>query len=245
MGAGYPDRAKWSERYLYTHAEAYLAIKDRVELVGFVEPDIARAQYAHATFGGASYKDVEPAIRDLKPDIVSICTPPETHFEMLSSCYGNGVRGYWCEKPLGGIPDGMFGAKVQVNYIRRFENRHVWFRPNPDHAVTSLWVWAKKDVHTVCHFTDLARFWGVEKAGLHYFHMDGPCSYVAHVEHAVRPDYDTLFPLGGIPDGSPFMVNALTNLLDAVEGKAELISPPENAIESEKWANEILEAKCP
>ena len=237
MGAGYPNRATWSERYLYTHAEAYLALKDRVDLVGFVEPDHARRIYAEETYGRLGYASLSMALEACRPDIVSICTPPEERERVMASLNVFRVAGVWCEKPLSVrlslCQPTNFDMKVQVNFCRRFDPLH------RELAITrvwqDMWVWAKRDMDTVVHFTDLARFFGIQRDGMRYFHMDGPNSYVIRHE-----DGASFFPLGGIKDGSPFMVNALTNLLDAVEGKATLISAPENAIESERWAREII-----
>ena len=226
----------WIETpYVYTHAGAYKALSDRVELVGVVDSSIEAARWAEDKWGVEAWTSIEGAVAKLKPDIVSICTPPDKHAANLVQCLHDGLLGVWMEKPMNVQAIDQWGherwpglfPKVQVNYIRRFDDFHRFGKAD------ELWVWAKKDVHTVCHFTDLARLWEVPKSGLHYFHMDGPNSYVAR-----RGETDRLFPLGGMTGG--FMERALGNLLDAVEGKAELISPPESAIESEKWAEAIL-----
>ena len=70
--------------------------------------------------------------------------------------------------------------------------------------------------------------------------MNGPNSYVARLGDT-WDDPLRFFPLGGMTGG--FMEFMLGNLLDAVEGKADLISPPESAIESELWAKEILDGR--
>lgn len=239
IGAGY-NFGPWP--YVYTHADAYLALKIRVELVGFVEPDRQRAEAALAKYGVGIYPDLEMALEDCEPDIVSVCTQPEKQADILDCIHDFApfVKGVWCEKPWMGYKARCIEIPIQVNYIRRFDPAHRGF------LCDELWVFGKKDIHTVCHFTDLARYWGVPKEGLKYFEMDGPCSYVARklfVNPSPEPPFwsETFFPLGGVVGG--FMQAALHNLLDAVEGKAELTSPPESAIESEKWANEILKGE--
>lgn len=243
MGAGFPDPALWSKRYAYTHAEAYAALRDRVELFAFVDPDPERRAFAADNFAGVQAVDsLEAALAVVKPTIVSVCTPPAQRLDIMDTLIMAGVKGVWCEKPLM-LKAAYFSRenwptrelpKVQVNYIRRFDPLHraLWVsaalgRPRTMH------VRAKKDIHTVCHFTDLARFLSIHRENLTYEAVDGPCSYTM--------DREEHYADGGIPDGSPFMVNALTNLLDAVDGDVPLISPPESAIESEKWASDILE----
>lgn len=242
MGAGRDHpRGKW----LYTHPEAYQALADRVEIVGFVDRVLARAEWAAEKFKVPFAGDyIVGALTELKPDIVSICTPPSDRYEPLLACRNADVSGVWCEKPLAlsGICGDWHSLKIQVNWIRRFDAEHQ-IKPRPG---SSLHVHAPNDIHTTAHFTDLARFWGIAKNKLFYHPFHGPSLYILRQPGAKAGRYsgweDKAFIGGGCVDG--FMVNALTNLLDAVEGKAELISPPENAIESEKWANEIMEGKC-
>lgn len=231
----------WIETpYCYTHAGAYAALKDRVELVGVVDTDYEAGTWASIKWDVPWYPDLRGALSLLKPQIVSICTPPTDRQNIIDLCQEYGVSGIWCEKPFAATvsPHRIGGSmKVQVNYIRRFDRRH-WYCVNSG-DMAELWVWAKKDIHTVCHFSDLARYWGIPRERFHYFEMNGPNSYL--ITNRDDPEAGTrFFPLGGIPENSTFMVDALSNLLDAVEGKAELISPPESAIESEKWADEIL-----
>lgn len=246
IGAGY----RWPlAPYLYTHAEAYLALKDRVKLAWVFDPDPVRASAAGLKLGVPSVSArpddwaqmLYDTMRDSPVDVVSICTQPEQRIEVvgvLSDCQS--IRGAWIEKPFH-APGTVHGVpkrwKVNVNYIRRFDKFHNSLNCLVN-RVRELWVWGKKDIHTVCHFTDLARMWELGRGQFRYFPMDGPCSYVAVMED----ETPVFFPLGGIEAGSDFMTYALGNLLDAMDGKAQLLSPPENAVESEKWADEILAA---
>lgn len=235
IGVGYGDWPKTP--YIYDHASTYLALKDRVELVGFVDLDPAKRQAAADKYGKDLYYSnfLSGTLEKLKPDIVSICTPPYERENLLNLCREHGVKGVWCEKPLGcgGSTWGLGGLKVQINYIRRFDPLHRWIAESGEGRGAKLWVAAKKDIHTVCHFTDLARFWG---STLEYEERQEPCEYTLTSRRWFAFGRE-----GGIVGG--FMEVALKNLLDAVEGKAELLSPPESAIESEKWAQEILDGK--
>lgn len=228
----------WIETpHVYTHAGAYRALGNRCLLVGFVDTDKKAANWACEKWGGLAvgWNDLDAALEYLKPNIVSICTPPDQRRMIYTKCVNANVKGVWCEKPWG-IPEVGANAAipVQVNYIRRFDILHKAFRAHPRISEGVLDVLAKRDIHTVCHFTDLALFWGLKKENLVYRDHDGPCSYKLTIPGSAHHDFIN----GGV--GGVFMEAALANLMDAVEFGAELVSPPESANASERWAKEIL-----
>jgi hypothetical protein len=242
MGSGYG--LKPGSHY-YTHAKAYMDLKDRVELVGFIEPDAERRMWATGQWGVKGWPDFTSWSNSeaYDVDVWSVCTQPEQRGSVMDDlCQVDNALGAWVEKPysLGRVVtttnEGQ-PIKIQVNYCRRFDLYHQAITLAMTEATDKrLVVMAKKDVHTVCHMTDLARFW---RARLDY--VDTPNEPGAYaLRYKTGGDWKELFfPAGGI-SGDAFMKNALGNLLDAMEGKAPLISPPENAVESEKWASEIL-----
>lgn len=256
--------------YVYTHADAYLALKDRVELVGFVEPDEERRKAANAKYHVDAYAGLELALKCLEPDIVSICTQPEQRGQIIVSCVADGVKGIWSEKPYGCKYEDA-SLPIQINYWRRFEPMHRAVKDKLDAGelgeVVRLVVCAKRDVHTVCHFTDLALWWGVSPAKFTYCDVPASdfttCEYTLYTTTRVlrfkaggalmeedEGYRSTIFPGMRLPlckgskGWSPiFMTEALANLMDAMEGIAPLKSPPEGAIEAEAWADEILNPK--
>jgi len=224
--------------FSYSHLQAYRNLEDRVSLVAVVEKDKTRRIHALQVYNiPTTYEDVRDAVREEKPDIVSICTPPEVRTDVLKHLTGS-VKGVWCEKPYA-IKNNAWPFPVQVNYIRRFDPIHRDFA-EWDGCRRELFVIAKKDCHTVCHFTDLARFWNISKGDLHYYTHNGPNSYILR-QHFVGGIQDRFFPLGGITDVQACMDAALGNLLDVVNGDgSKLLSDVPNAIESERWAEDIL-----
>jgi dTDP-4-amino-4,6-dideoxygalactose transaminase/predicted dehydrogenase len=50
--------------------------------------------------GVKMYRDVEEMLRRERPDIVSVCTWPDTHAQMVELAAQSGVRGIMCEKPI-------------------------------------------------------------------------------------------------------------------------------------------------
>jgi hypothetical protein len=212
IGAGY----QWPDKD-YTHAGAYQALKDRVELVGFIEPDNDRAVSAKLKWEVPVYEDVPTGLMALRPHVVSICVQPEQQAQVIKLMEDvQGIKGIWCEKPFyAWRPEGI---PVQVNYLRRGNGLHRLIAEAG--AAKRLIVYGKKDVHTLCHFDDLAKFWNCQ---LDYREFNGPCAYVLE-EVVSGPPRHTFFDNGGV-EGGPCMKAMLGNLLDHIEGKAELWSP--------------------
>ena len=211
IGAGY----KWHDDG-YTHAGAYQAMRDRVELVGFVEPDIDRAVAAKAKWCVPVYEDMPTALFALKPDVVSVCTPPEHHEVAVNwLTEQSDVEGIWVEKPFDTKEYRAVPPWVQVNYMRRADPLHRKVAQTEPGGL--LTVYGKSDIHTVCHFQDLARWW---RAKLDYRTYDGPCAYVYGGTGETR-----FFDKGGVDGGSCFR-GMLENLMNAMEGRERLWSPP-------------------
>lgn len=78
------------------HAQKYHELPD-VELVAVVDTDGARAAEVAGKYGVASATDYGPLLDGL--DLVSIVTPPATHFEIARRCLGAGVHTL-VEKPV-------------------------------------------------------------------------------------------------------------------------------------------------
>lgn len=197
----------------YTHAGAYKAHSDRVELMGFVEPDVSRALIAQDRWGVPAGIGLEQALETTKADMVSVCSQPDEQFEIISRCLKVGVRYFWCEKPYKG-PHGWPGAAIQVNYMRRGDPAHQFIAANAD-MTTSLVVYGKDDETTRCHFEDLAKWW---KCKLDYRPFNGPCAYI------VTGAGSRWFDNGGVNGGACFKA-MLGNLLDHMDNGTPLWSP--------------------
>jgi predicted dehydrogenase len=215
IGAGY----KWDDD-AYTHAGAYKALSDRVELVGFVEPDNERRECAMEKWGVHGYKYATDVFGVIETDIVSICTTQEMQMHLLDYCCEQieGFNGVWCEKPyILSKTDWPF--PVQVNYMRRADPRHREIAENEDGGV--LHVMGKFDLTTWCHFADLAKWWRC--CEVQWTPVTGGCSYRYESEYGGGG----VFPNGGVNGGECFRL-MLSNLLDVMDGKpgVELFSPP-------------------
>lgn len=78
------------------HVQKYLALPT-VELVAVVDTDAARVGEVGAKYGVRACTDYGPLLPEL--DVVSIVTPPPTHFEIARRCLGAGVHAL-VEKPV-------------------------------------------------------------------------------------------------------------------------------------------------
>jgi predicted dehydrogenase len=86
----------------YQHAWGYRR-SDGVTLVACADVADERARRFGTTFGLAServYADHEALLEDHAPDLVSVCTPPESHERIIEACIAADVTAVHCEKPL-------------------------------------------------------------------------------------------------------------------------------------------------
>ena len=85
---------------VYTHAEAYVR-SPATELVAVCDRDADVAQRCGERWNVASFTDVAETLYSADPDIVSICTPDETHYAIARlAIEAQSVRAILCEKPL-------------------------------------------------------------------------------------------------------------------------------------------------
>lgn len=113
-----------------SHAEAY-ASHPHVTLAGVADADLARATNAAAQFGPCETSDNPAAMLETsRPEIVSICTPDESHAAMLRLALAQpATRAVLMEKPLAmNVAEArdlvdearQRGVLLVVNYSRRF-----------------------------------------------------------------------------------------------------------------------------
>lgn len=80
------------------------------------------------------YTDYEKMLKENKFDIVSICTPIQTHYEIVKKCVEAGVKAIFCEKTLSySLKEAEEIEKLcrennvilGVNYILRWDNLNI------------------------------------------------------------------------------------------------------------------------
>ncbi len=161
-----------SKRVL-THAHAYLR-HPRVELKGIVDTQAASAHKAAKAWSCEAFTDLEIALEHVRPELVSVCTPNDTH-EAVLRAIANGKyrpRLVICEKPL--APDPARAKKIAmlyrkrriallVDHTRRFDPEVVATKAAFDRGEygKALFGWATYSrgiLHSGPHIIDLARY---------------------------------------------------------------------------------------
>ncbi len=129
IAGGYDERAPGES--VWTHAKAYRTRND-LEIVTAWDPNPSRLAAFCSHWGVTSpAKSPDTLLKDFSPDVVSICSPNETHPDWLTKCLAHSsVRGILCEKPLAldhqtaeslGRAVSASGKTVAVNYLRRWD----------------------------------------------------------------------------------------------------------------------------
>lgn len=116
-----------------THFEAYYSSK-KINLTAVCDIDTKLEDLFSKKIGEKKtrfYKDFREMMRNEKPQIVSICTPDETHYTILKEVAEfPSVEAIWCEKPLAvTLKQGKEmvqicrarNIKLLVNYTRRYD----------------------------------------------------------------------------------------------------------------------------
>ena len=121
----------------WVHANGYRETPG-VELAAIVDVDRSAAETLASEFGvGSVYDDYRAALQSVRPDVVSICTPPAYHLEVVKAAVGAGVRAIHCEKPIALSYGDVLeidrltreaGVQLTFNLQRRFEPVHRFAR---------------------------------------------------------------------------------------------------------------------
>ncbi len=126
------------------HAAAYRA-DERVRLAGIADLDRAAADRLAADLDiPAAFSDAGAMLAELRPDLLSVCTPPQHRRAVVEAAIDAGVRAIHCEKPFAlsyGDAVAMTeraadaGVQLTVNLQRRFEPVHRFARGQLDEGL--------------------------------------------------------------------------------------------------------------
>lgn len=119
--------------YVSTHAQAYLRTK-AMKLVAACDLDSDRLNKFGETWKVENlYQDFDRMLESADLDILSICTWPQTHYDLARKAVEAGIKTIFCEKPLTtnlADADKMVelcrekGVKLAVNHSRRWDEGH-------------------------------------------------------------------------------------------------------------------------
>jgi predicted dehydrogenase len=80
------------------HLRAYSDWPDLCEIVGIADVHLPSAEDRATQYGGKAYADYEQMFDELKPDAISICTPPNAHLAVVQAAAARNLS-VLCEKP--------------------------------------------------------------------------------------------------------------------------------------------------
>lgn len=158
---------------IYSHAGAW-SVCEGIDLVAVCDADALRARRCAERWGVTHcYTDVGVMLRETRPNLVSVCTPDATHYEIVGAVIeSSGVLGILAEKPLAlELPQakqlvaraGAKDIRLAVNYSRRYSIGHQSLRQRIQSgelgAIQSVaGIYTKGTLHNGTHWFDLARF---------------------------------------------------------------------------------------
>jgi predicted dehydrogenase len=170
---------------IYSHAGAYASCPE-TSLVAICDSDANKVEHCGQRWNvPARYRDSKQMLAEQRLDIVSICTPDETHYDLICAAIATpGVRAVLAEKPLSLELDqtrqvvGLANARgivLAVNYSRRYAPSHIRLKEflssgGIGEIQTVSGFYTKGLLHNGTHWFDLARFlvgevvrvWGVD-----------------------------------------------------------------------------------
>ena len=135
--AGYSDDDTVND---FTHGYAYRE-NQNVQLTGCMDIDSNKAKLFSKKFNCTAFNDYKEGIDGTKSEIVSVCTPDNTHFQIVKALIemGSNIQVIFLEKPACSTLDEMDhlialsaekSIDVVVNHTRRFDNRYKEIRNN-------------------------------------------------------------------------------------------------------------------
>lgn len=168
IGAG-SDSPRSKE--ILTHAHAYIK-HPRVNLSGFFDINKKAADGAAKKWGTRAYRDFNKMMTAIKPDIVSICTPDQSHYNILLKVAKYKPRLVICEKPVTTSSADTqkiiklfqkINIPVSTNYFRRFDKAIQKIQQEIaagkyGNVLCASGIYTKGTLHNGSHMIDLARY---------------------------------------------------------------------------------------
>lgn len=158
---------------IYSHVEAYIA-DNNTELVALCDLDDKILDQCGERWGITNrYNDFSLMITEQKPDIVSICTPDDSHSSIIKEVLNHScIRAIFAEKPLSlRVDEGKEivnlaksrGVIIVVNYSRRYAKNHQSVRESIQFGkLGKIQVihgyYSKGTFHNGTHWFDLIRY---------------------------------------------------------------------------------------
>ena len=168
---------------ILTHAHAYKKHK-QVELAGFFDIDKKAANLAAKKWRAKSFVDMDQMFKKINPDLVSVCTPDNTHKEVLEKIarYGPGL--VICEKPVTILAQNTeeiielyknLNISILVDFSRRFDATMQDLKKDIEKnkfgkVISASGIYNKGIKHNGSHLIDLALYLFGEAVNLKAFY---------------------------------------------------------------------------
>lgn len=157
-------------KVVLTHAHAYVN-HNNVELAGLYDIDFDKAAQMAKQWSTKAFRNFKE-MSEVKPDIVSVCTPDDQHFATLKQVLTMKPKLVITEKPLTTkVKDSQAllalykkeKIPVLVNFSRRFDTtvqtvKRALVRGQYGNVVAATGIYGKGILHNGSHMIDLARF---------------------------------------------------------------------------------------
>ncbi len=171
IGMGY-DLNQSSSSIMLTHAKTF-ASHCRFELVAGLDLNPEKRENFTKKYGAPAFIEIKQLMREVKPDIVSICTNTDTHFGVCKEVLSYRPKAIICEKPICYSLEeasellrisAANDVPILVNYMRRFEPGAKEVRLLLHNgAIGPLQrgsvLYSKGLYNNASHFIDLLSFW--------------------------------------------------------------------------------------
>lgn len=152
---------------IFSHAYAYKEIES-LKLVAFSEIKKKKLNICEKILNVHGYQYYDDMFKNEKIDIVSICTPDETHEKILNDLLIYKPKLVICEKPIGlsintskKIIDRykINNIPIFVNYFRRWDKKILNLKKKIQHAQAININYSKGIIHSGTHYIDLLSVW--------------------------------------------------------------------------------------
>ncbi len=170
--------------HVLTHAHA-IATHSRADLAAIVDTDHVRGVEEARKWGTTFFPDIDDMFTTMKPDIIVIATPDDTHAKLLQQVVGKNPRLIICEKPVATsegeahmLRELNIGVPILVNFRRRFDTiaqRVAREIQDGVHGtvISASGIYDRGIFHNGSHMLDLARMlFGEMKSATPHFSLD-------------------------------------------------------------------------
>jgi predicted dehydrogenase len=163
------------------HAKGYTAAPN-AEIVACADAVAENAQALAEKHGGAAvYEDYRQLLEERRPDVVSICTWPHLHREMVEAAIAAGAKAIHCEKPMAptfGDAKAMHQAAEKAGVVMTFCHQRR-FAPSFRMARDLISAGAIGEVAQLEGYCSNLFDWGTHWFDmLHFFNEERPAAWV-------------------------------------------------------------------